>query len=97
MRYIWRKDARLLTYDLTAAYWTLRLRWDASMLCGFCWQGRYLVWLALPFGISEACRIFQAVQDALWRGLRCGRNAVLPRHAPGDARGEQHDIGGHPP
>ena len=45
MRYIWRKGARLLTYDLTAAYWTLRLRWDASMLCGFGiwnynWNGR---------------------------------------------------------
>ena len=47
------------------------------------------MWLALPFGISEACRIFQTVQDALWRGLRCGRNAVLPRHGPEDARGEQ--------
>ena len=79
MRYIWEPGGYLITADLNSAYWTLELAPSAADLCGFCWRGRYLQWNALPFGISEACRIFQKFQDALWRGLRTGRHALVPR------------------
>ena len=81
-RYIWTPAGRLTTMDLTSAYWTLKLVPRASRLTGFCWMGRYLVWLGLPFGINEACRIFQTIMNAIWRPMRCGRRACIPRPHP---------------
>ena len=84
MRFIWQRRAWLVTWDLKSAYWTLALTEAASMLCGCCWQGRYFVWVGLPFGVSDAVYIFQTVTWAQWRPMRCGRHALLPMRPQGE-------------
>ena len=76
MRHVFSRNGWLVLADASAAYWHVALTWAASLLCGFCFQGHYFVWLVLPFGINLAPRVYCKLSLIIFTSWR--RSCVLP-------------------
>lgn len=61
----------MCSLDISSAYHHVPLHPSAYTYVGFEWDGQYYVFLALPFGLTSACRVFTKVMRTVvkhWRG-----------------------------
>mmetsp|Transcript_31402 Transcript_31402/g.78810 ORF Transcript_31402/g.78810 Transcript_31402/m.78810 type:complete len:230 (-) Transcript_31402:1406-2095(-) len=71
-----RQGDKMFIVDISSAYHHLLVPEEDQQYLGFCWEGKYYAFHALPFGLPSACRAFRKViceMAGYWRskGLRC--------------------------